>query len=139
MAFKHGKGTVFWLDNSGGSLINLSAFIVSTSMSRSKDVAEVTTFGDNDKEYVAGLRDGTISLEGKWDPTLDAHMNAVLALNTETTQTFEYGPEGGGSGAVKYTGEAHLTSYEPDSPLEDATGWSAELQITGVVTRTTFA
>lgn len=136
MAFKHGKKAVFKLDNAAGALQDLTAFITRVGYPRTVDVAEVSNLGDNDKEYVVGLRDARITLEGKVDPTLDAHMAAILGQ--DATVTYEYGPEGGTAGLIRYTAEAILVSYEPGSGLDDASTWTAELQSSGAVTRNTF-
>lgn len=142
MAFVHGKSTAFKLDNAAGSIIDLSAFLEDVGFPRNIETNETTTFGKNSKTYIAGLADGTISLSGKWDSTPDTQLAAILAAHmagTTLTVSFEYGPVGSGSGALKYLGEAILTSYEVSSPVADVVTFSAELQITGDVTRSTFA
>ena len=133
MAFVHGKTAVFKIDNSAGSLQDISAYCDSVDFPMTMDTAEVTTFGDSSKEYLAGLKDATISISGSWDATADA----ILAALT-TAGTFEYGPAGSASGAVKYTGEAILTGYTVNAPVGDKVSFSAEFQVTGAVTRTTF-
>lgn len=141
MPFVHGKVSVFKLDNSAGSLQDLSAYCDSVDFPQTLETAEVTTFGDNAKEYIVGLADSTLSVSGSWDPTLDAHMSGVLAAmaaGTQTTATFEYGPEGSAATKVKYTGECIITSYSGASAVADKVTFSAEFQVTGAVTRTTF-
>jgi len=133
MAFVHGKTAVFKIDNSAGSLQDISAYCDSVDFPMTMDTAEVTTFGDSSKEYLAGLKDATISISGSWDATADA----ILAALT-TAGTFEYGPAGSASGAVKYTGEAILTGYTVNAPVGDKVSFSAEFQVTGAVTHTTF-
>lgn len=136
MAFSHGKDTVFKVDNAAGALTDISAFLRSVSFPETLETAEVTVFGKASKEYIVGLKDSTLSIEGKWDPTPDAHLSGILGASA--TKTFEYGPEGSAVGKVKYTGEAILTAYNKDSPLDDAAGFTAEFQVTGNVSRTTF-
>lgn len=136
MSFVHGKNTVFKVDNSGGTLTDISAYVTDVSLSRSVDTAETSTFGSSDKSYIVGLRDSSFSVSGKYDPTVDAHLNGILGQSGSVT--FEYGPEGSGSGATKYTGEAYCTSFERSSAVGDAASFSANFQVTGSVTRTTF-
>lgn len=143
MAFVHGKNTVFKLDNSAGSVTDLSSYLDDVGFPQSVETAETTTFGvaGGAKTYILGLNDRTISLAGKWDATLDAHFSGVVsALNAGTlaTASFEFGPAGSAGGAVKYTGEALVTSYEVSNPVGDVVSFSAELQVTGQVTRTTW-
>jgi len=74
-------------------------------------------------------------LSGLWDSTADAIFGAVVGQSA--TLSFEYSPEGTTGGNVKYTGEAILTSYAISSPVGDAVGYSADLQVSGAITRGT--
>ena len=133
MAFTHGKDSVFKLDNSGGSLTDISTYVNNVDFPETADVSETTTLGADNKTYIAGLKDATISLSGLWDATADAIFGAVVGQSA--TLSYEYSPEGTASGKVKYTGEAILTSYAISSPVGDAVGYSADLQVSGSVTR----
>ena len=137
MAFKHGKNTVFKVDNSGGSLTDISSYLNSVSFPRTIETAETSSFGNSAKTYIVGLSDSTISVDGTWDATVDAHLAGVLGQ--DASLTFEYGPEGSASGAVKFTGECYMTSFQTSSAVGDVVKFSAEFQVTGTVTRTTFA
>ena len=135
MAFVHGKDSVFKLDNSGGSLTDISAYVNNVDFPETADVAETTVLGKDNKTYIVGLKDATISLSGLWDSTADAIFGAVLGQSA--TLSFEYSPEGTGSGAVKYTGETILTNYAISSPVGDVVAYSADLQVSDAVTRAT--
>ena len=137
MAFTHGKDSVFKLDNASGSLTDISSFVTNVDFPESADVSETTTLGSagNSKTYIAGLKDSSISLSGLWDATADAIFGAVVGQSA--TLSYEYSPEGTTSGKIKYTGEAILTSYSISSPVGDAVGYSADLQVSGAVTRGT--
>lgn len=134
--FRHGKSTVFKLDNSGGTLTDISNVLTSVGFPREVETAEVTAFGATAKSYIVGLSDSTISFEGSYDATVDAHLSAVLGQSDSLS--FEYGPEGSTAGFIKFTGESYLTSYDVTNGVGDAVTFSASLQVTGVVTRTTF-
>lgn len=136
MAFSHGKDTVFKLDNSGGTLVDLTAYMLSVGFPQEIDMAETSVFGTSAKTYVAGMSDGTLSVEGRYDPVPDAQLSSLKGL--AASSTFEYGPQGSASGAVKYTGECRLTSYEVSGDTGDMCGLTAEFQLTGAVTRTTW-
>ena len=135
MAFVHGKDTVFKLDNSAGTLTDLSAYITSSGLPREVDTHDVTVYGKSAKVYIAGLSDATIPLEGKWDATLDAHMNGIVG---GVSRSWEWGPEGSASGKVKYSGECLLTSYESNAPVDGEVTWSGEMQVTDTITRGTW-
>lgn len=133
MAFTHGKDSVFKLDNASGSLTDISTYVNNVDFPETADVSETTTLGADNKTYIAGLKDATISLAGLWDATADAIFGAVVGQSA--TLSYEYSPEGTASGKIKYTGEAILTSYAISSPVGDAVGYSADLQVSGAVTR----
>ena len=139
MAFKHGKNASFKVDNSGGTLTDISTYLNEISLPRSIETGETTSFQTSGgaKTYVVGLNDSTVSISGTWDSTLDAHLAGILGQDASVS--FEYGPEGTSSGSVKYTGEGLMTSYETSSPVADVVTFSAEFQVTGTVTRGTFA
>lgn len=135
MAFTHGKDSVFKLDNSGGSLTDISAYVNNVDFPETVDVAETTVLGKDNKTYIVGLKDATISLSGLWDSTADAIFGAVLGQSA--TLSFEYSPEGTSSGKVKYTGETILTNYAISSPVGDVVAYSADLQVSDSITRGT--
>ena len=135
--FRHGKSTVFKVDNAAGSLTDISNTLTDVSFPQSVETAETTSFGSSAKTYIVGLSDATLSVSGNFDATVDAHLAAVVGQ--AATLSFEYGPEGSTAGQVKYTGEAILTSYEKSGAVGDVVTYSAELQITGAVTRGTYA
>ena len=135
MAFVHGKDSVFKLDDSGGSLTDISTYVNSVDFPETADVAETTTLGDGSKSYIVGLKDATLSISGLWDSTLDGILGAVVGQSA--TLSFEYSPEGTTGGNVKYTGECILTSYSQSSPVGDVVGFSADMQVSGNVTRAT--
>ena len=135
--FRHGKSTVFKVDNSGGSLTDISNTLTDVSFPRSVDTAETSAFGDSAKTYIVGLSDATVSVSGNYDATVDANLAGVLGQ--AATLSFEYGPEGSTSTFVKYTGECILTSYEKSGAIGDVVTYSAEFQVTGAVTRDVYA
>lgn len=134
MAFVHGKTADFRIDNSGGSLTDISTYCDNVDFPLTADTAEVTTFGDSSKEYIAGLKDATISISGSWDATADG----VLAPIVGVAGSFQYGPAGSTAGNIKFTGEAICTGYTVTAPVGDKVSFSAEFQVTGAVTRGTY-
>jgi predicted secreted protein len=134
--FRHGKSTSFKVDNSGGSLTDISDTLTDVSFPETIETAETTSFGSNSKTYIVGLKDATISVSGNFDATVDAHLAGIAGQ--AATVSFEYGPEGSTSTFVKYTGEAILTSYEKSGAVGDVVTYSAEFQVTGAVTRGAF-
>lgn len=137
MAFTHGKNTYFSLGSAGSESteVDISSYLSEVGFPSSIETAETTTFGQDTKTYVIGLRDATISLSGIHDPTVDAQLSG--AIGNAIALNFTYSPEGNQSGDVTYSGAAYITSYEISSGVSDMVGFSAELQVTGSVTRGT--
>ena len=115
MAFVHGKDSKFKLDNSSGSLTDISSYVNNVDFPETADVAETSALGSSNKSFVVGLKDATIGLTGLWDSTADAIFGAVVGQSA--TLSFEYSPEGTASGKVKYTGEAIMTNNSISSPV----------------------
>jgi hypothetical protein len=142
VAFNHGKKQVIKLDNSAGTLVDLSTYHEEVTFPRTIENAETTTLGANSKTRIVGVADGNIGGSGKWDPTLDAHMaNVVSALlaGTLASVSYEYGPAGSTTGYVKYSGECLINNYEISGGIGDAMGFSWDGELTGDVTRGTWA
>jgi hypothetical protein len=142
MAFVHGKDAVFKIDDSGGTLRTLTSYVDNVSgLPGGRDLAEVTAFGDGGTKSIPGLQDVSFTIKGHFDSTATTGPNAVLnSLRTATaTATFEYGPEGGTTGKVKFTGECWLTEYEVEAEVDDKVSFTAEFQVDGTVTSTTFS
>lgn len=139
--FRHGKNAHFALDGVAASLVNISDTLNEISMPRAIETAETTAFGQNDKTYITGLGDATISLSGMFDATVDTQIAGNitnLKSGSVSSLSFEYGPTGSASTRPKFTGEAIITSYDISSPVGDVVTYSLELQVTGAVTGTTF-
>lgn len=137
MTVSHGSKAVIKFGTSGAptTLTDISQYVENISFPEEAETHEVTTLGATSKSYIAGLKDATISIDGVFDPVADEHLNGILGLGV----SFEYGPQGTATNAVKYTGECICTSYEVETPSGDAGTFSAEFQVSGGVTRGTYA
>jgi len=135
--FRHGKSTVFKVDNAAGTLTDISNTLTDVGFPQSVDTAETSAFGSSAKSYVVGLSDATLSVSGNFDATVDAHLAAIVGKADSVS--FEYGPEGSTATYTKYTGEALLTSYEKSGAIGDVVSYSAEFQVTGAITRGTYS
>lgn len=123
MSLGHGKDTKIYAEG-----YNLTGYFRSGSLSSSADVAETSTFGDADKEYIAGLKDETVSLEGVYDPAtgaVDEQLSTALAKDPSLWLIF---PQLDTLGNVGFGVSAVETAYEVNADLGDAVMVSAELQ-----------
>lgn len=135
MAFVHSKNSYFAVEDSGSTLQDISNYLSSIDFPYETDISEASTMGRSSKHYIAGLKDGTISIEGKWDTVVDGYLFGIIG----TKNIFEYGPSGSIPGNIRYTGEVICTSYGTTSDLGDVVTFSAEFQITGDIIRDTFS
>jgi hypothetical protein len=125
--FVHGKNTEFSIDDSAGTLRDISDVVNGVNFSPTADTAEVSAFQANSKGYVPGLKDCTFSIEFSWDATVDGYLFGILGK----IGSFDYSPDG----TIHYTGEAICTAYTPASAVNDAVKGSASFQVNGDVSR----
>jgi len=131
--FTHGKSAVVKVADNTATLRDVSNVLGSSSLARQVDSAEVTTFGNSDKQYIAGLRDTTIPFDGFADTTVDGYFAGILGWSTPVA--WELYPAGSVTGAPKYSGSAILTRYESRPDVGDAVKITGEMQVTGLITR----
>lgn len=134
--FRHGKGGNLKLDSTAGTLVDFSSGLDSASIDRSMDPAEVTTFGDSDKNYIPGLRGATISCSGHFSSTHAVVLDGIFADAAEDTKSFEWSPESTSAGRHLLIGECFMTSLNYELPVGDKVGMSFDLLVTGAVTST---
>ena len=134
MAFSSGKNTDIRLDNSAGSLTDISAYCKDVSFKRNGKTIDVSTYGNDWEAFIGALKGADLSIEGVFDAAADA----VLAAALSTQRSFQYGPQGVTVGNVKLTGECLGESYETKTPVDGAVTFSASLKITGAVTSGTY-
>lgn len=141
MSFVHGKKSVFKIDNSAGTLTDISAYCDEVSLSRDIETAETTAFGDDAKTYITGLSDATISVSGKFDAGSASAVDPVLSgiLGSASTVSWAYRANSASASSTnpEYQGEGIVTSYEITGSVGDAVTFSAEVQCTGTITRAT--
>jgi hypothetical protein len=134
--FKHGKNAQFELAGT-----NLSSTLNEISLPREIETAETSAFGTQDKTYIVGLSDATVSLSGMFDATTNTAINTIISnlkSGSIASASFTYGPSGSVASSPKFTGDAVVTSYEISSPVGDVITYSLELQCTGAVSGTTY-
>ena len=78
----HSKYVTVKLDNSGGTLTDLTAYCNSVgTLGLTFDSQDVTAFSDEVKNVVVGQPAGTITLGGPFDTAIVTHMAAIVGLN----------------------------------------------------------
>jgi hypothetical protein len=131
--FTHGKSAAFKIDDSGGTLRDISNVLTDVAVSRTADIAEVSAFSNSSKAYVAGLKDATITISGSFDATVDGYLKGILGASG----SFEFYPIGTTGGNPKASGECIMTSYDRTPDVGGAVTFSAAFQVSGDVTEGT--
>lgn len=140
MAFGHGRLGVLKIDNSAGTLTDISTYVTNVDYPESIDTPDTTTFGATAKSALPGLRDAKMSVSANMDPTLDALLSGVLGVQggSLASVSCEYGPMGSTTGNPKYTLEAFIANVKIGTPVGGLVTVSFDLQRTGAHTRATY-
>lgn len=119
---KHGKGTKVLLDG-----YDMSQILNNVDWDHSADTVDVTTFGDDDMNYLAGLRQGTMSLSGLWSDDgsgggSTAHIDEVFddVLGSSTDVIVSVGPGGSTLGDGAMLAALQETQRAASSPVSGA-------------------
>ncbi len=137
----HGASGFFSLDNSGGSVQDLTAHVKSIDFNLDQAIHDITTFGQSSHVKTVGLKDGKFSVTFLASSTIFAHLNALWNAQTPATSTtwsFVYGPRGNTAGYEKFPGEALLASYPISTTVDDIEVVTAQFEVSAGVTPTTF-
>ena len=123
--FRHGKNVKVFVDE-----FDFSAYFTDMTATTTVETAETSTFGSSAKEYIAGLKDGTVSLSGMFEGTADTGTDDYFSgiLGSATKQKVIVAPEGHANGYRAVMLQADDTSYEVSSAIADVVQASAEFQ-----------
>ncbi|HHH26951.1 MAG TPA: hypothetical protein ENK57_01190 [Polyangiaceae bacterium] len=121
--------------------VDLSQYVRSVTLETSKDTPDSTTMGLDSKEFLAGLRDGSITVEFVQDDAAGAVSATLWGVYTSDNPVpFEVRPKqtAVATDNPKYTGSCHLGSFTPIGGSVGDVGMNpTTFQITGDVTRAT--
>jgi hypothetical protein len=134
--FVHGKSADFQIDDTAGTIRVISDVLNSIDFPETVETAETTAFGSTAKSYIVGLTDSTLSISGMWDATVDGYLKGGAE---PASRSFVYGPAGSTTGLVKYSGECIMTGFNKGNAVGDVIPLSVDFQVTGTVTRGTYA
>ena len=91
MTFRHGKSTALFLGH-----LNATPYFNSGDFAQTLLTADVTVWGNNDKNYIPGQRDATFSASGFFDGDIGKVDRALFTLNNNlTSYPATYCPDGG--------------------------------------------
>lgn len=118
----------------------LIAVATSHELSLSANMVETTSKDSGgDSEFIPGLRNATVSVEGFYQEVAGAssyNQEDLFALHADRTKvTLKWGELSTQTGETQYSASAYISSLSFSASLEDAVTFSAEFQITGAVTK----
>jgi hypothetical protein len=143
--FKIGKSTVFKVRTgttvalgtgvlTGGSTLTLSSGFADSNMDRSAGTSDVTTYGDDDMNYIPALRSGQWSANGIFASTYESQLAASVG---STGLGIDWSPHGSASGARRFTAGVILTAFNVGAPVGDKVSMNLTFQRTGALRSTT--
>jgi len=132
MAYVHGQFTVITVATK-----DISPYCKTSSYEGSAEVHQTTGYGKTAHTKQGGLLDGKFSCGGTYDNTASTGPRNALKPLLGTTVTVTRKPEGTGTGRPLDTFSAVLSKYVETNPVDDMVTWSAEFDISDVVTTTT--
>lgn len=134
--FRSGRGGRVLFNNA-----DLSQILQEVSVESTVNALDTTVFQNDDKTYIAGVRDGSVNYSGLFDGTalstastastgaLDARFQSALAASTQPIVT--YGPEDDTIGNRARLFRQEQTAYTAGSPADDVVKVAAVGQISG--------
>lgn len=120
MAFKHGKNSSVFVNHT-----DFSSYFNNVDVNRTADVAESTTFGNDNKTYITGNKDGTLSVGGFFDATADATLQPLLG---GADMVFVIGIDGVDATDGCSFAKGNITNYGVSSPVGDIVATSLDIQ-----------
>jgi hypothetical protein len=128
MAFIHGKGTAVLV-----GAFDLTAYFNDATTSAEVSADETTSFGFNDKTYIAGLGDGKISAAGMFDTTATVGADVVLAaaLGSSAPSNVLIAHAGLAVGNRCSVAAGLETNYEISEKVSEVAAVKADFQGTG--------
>lgn len=119
----------------GGTLINATT---NHELNLTADMIDVTTKDSNgSKEYIAGEDDGTITVEGNYDPAATYSWSDLFAAFTgKASAALIFGLQETGDKAISLNGL--LMNLSLSGSKNEAGTWTAEFQKTGAATEVTL-
>ena len=124
--FTHGKDAVVLFHKT-----NLSETLTDVSYSVTADVAETSTFSSSSKTYVAGLKDGTVTLSGYFEANSPDSDNEFLSRLGSGDTEFSIAPIGYTRGNPVNFAEEVMTSYDRSADIGSVVAVSVALQFDG--------
>lgn len=134
----HAKHITVKLDNAGGTLTDITAYINTVgTIGVTHETQDVTAWSDGAKNVVIGQPSMPLTIGGPWDTAIHAHMTAINGAATPLSLDIQIGirhaweagePQFGITSSASSGYLCHSYAYDPN-----ANTWSAQLDVYGPV------
>lgn len=115
---------------------NITQYCNSADLQAAIDRLEVTDLASTGKEYISGVGEWTISLNGYWDSTLDGYLGPeAVTPGTKRTGVIAFTDAASTTVTYTWTSNAEIQDYNITSAVGGAIEWSATLALTGAPSR----
>lgn len=130
--FLHGKESEVMLNE-----FDLTCFLNTFDLTQDIDLPEVSTFCNDTRRFINGMRNATGSLGGFIDDDSADGIDAILqaTFNVPTSSLWSDAPNGFGVGNLAYLFRALISSYSTSQPTDGVESFTADLQLDGDLTR----
>jgi hypothetical protein len=126
------KNETIKIDNTGGTLTDITAYVTSFTMSGVQDLIEDTAMGDEERSYLFGLAGATVSLAGILNSTTDGIFGPLIGNRTTATKTFQHAA----TTNIVHRAELLHTSVEYSGSTNSLQTWSYSGTMDGVAIKT---
>lgn len=126
------KNETIKIDNSAGTLTDITAYTTSFTLSGVQDLIEDTAMGDEERSYLFGLAGATVSLAGIVNSTTDGIFGPLIANRTTAAKTFQHAA----TTNIVHRGELLNTAVEYSGSTNSLQTWSYTGTMDGVATKT---
>ena len=127
MAKQSGLGDYFAVDDSSGTLREISLDVVSLSSTTTRALQDVTGIDKSGVERLQLLADGTFSVSGAFDGASNMEHDVFANMANPRTATYSIG--GNTTGNPSLSMEMLISSYGQTRGADGSLGWTAELSL----------
>lgn len=129
----HGKGSGVFVAE-----FDLSSDLTQYTFGKSRQLVNVTTFGNDDKVFLAGIGEGQIGVQGIWNSATDQSDEELNALDGTETVITASPTAAAAIGDRAHMVKGFIENYQPRAPHNDAVRFSSGVKAsagayTGVV------
>ena len=127
MAKQSGLGDYFAVDDSSGSLREISLDVVSLTTNTGRALQDVTGIDKSGMERLQLLADGSFSVSGVFDAA--SNMEHAVFSNMSNTRTATYCIGGNTTGNPSLSMEMLISAYNVARGADGSSTWTAELSL----------